>query len=381
MYLNYDEKEARYESLRRRMKKAGVDALVVVGMDTRGGTTGTGSFRYLTDFFIIFNYGVLLFFLDRDPILLVTSELQKEWAQRHSWVKAVYASLDIPETAASILRDTDWKGKTIGLSGLEHTPARLNDRLTQTLTEAEVVDCSQLLFEQRWVKSPQEQELIQRAAHILDQSYEEVTRWIRPGLTEYEVVGKLEGFHREHGFDQTFNLISSGPFPENGGRPFVGLPWYPSTREIQKGDVIVLEMTGSYAGYWAQLVRTVSLGVSNDEVCKYHEKALASLHAGVGVLKKGATPRDVAEAFVAGASVGEELFVGPPFGHFVGLDLVEARVSPDSLAKILPGVAVIIHPTIKKKGGPEVIFWGQTYIVCDEGPVSLSEASDEFKIL
>jgi hypothetical protein len=62
MYLNAEERDRRFEELRKRMKANSIDALLIVGMDTRGGGTGTGSFRYLTDFFCYLSLWRLSFF-------------------------------------------------------------------------------------------------------------------------------------------------------------------------------------------------------------------------------------------------------------------------------------------------------------------------------
>jgi Xaa-Pro aminopeptidase len=381
MYLSDEEKDRRFGELKKKMKENNIDVLLVSGMDTRGGGTGTGSFRYLTDFFIIFHYAVLVFPMDRDPVIFISSELQKYWAMKHGWIKDVRATSNISNAVASLLYENGYGIKRTGISGSENHPAALTQKLKEVMSEAMFIDCSDMLFEMRLVKNIEEQRLMKTCAEILDSSFVQICQEIKPGMREYEIVGRLEGFHRSHGVDDTFNLISSGPFPHDGGEPFPGLPWYPSKREIRENDVILLEMTGSYGGYWTQLVRTIWVGEPNEVFKSYHRVALKSIESGIKVLKKGNTPSDLVEAMEESAKDESDFSAGPPFGHFTGLDLVEARVSRDTSIKFKPGITVIIHPTIQKRMGPKAIFWGQTYLVGEEGCLRLNEVGDDLVVI
>jgi hypothetical protein len=73
MYLSEQERDRRHGLVRRAMNEAGVDALRVVGNNHYSGSPlfSTGSFRYLTDFFIFSLYGLLLFFREDEPVVLV----------------------------------------------------------------------------------------------------------------------------------------------------------------------------------------------------------------------------------------------------------------------------------------------------------------------
>jgi Xaa-Pro aminopeptidase len=381
MYLNAEERDRRFEELRKRMKANSIDALLIVGMDTRGGGTGTGSFRYLTDFFIIYHYGVLVFSRDQDPILFIGSELQRYWAIKHGWIRDVRVSSDISDGVVSLLLSNGYGKKAIGMSGLENHPAGLTRRLSGAMPEASLVDCSSILFEMRLVKNPEEQRLMKTCAEIIDSSFVKICQEIKPGMREYEIVGRLEGFHRSCDLDKTFNLISSGPFPTNGNGLFPGLPWYPSNREITRKEAILLEITASYGGYWTQLVRTVSIGNASLDLKDYHSVALKSIESGVKILKKGHTCLDVVDAMERSAKSESDFSSGPPFGHFIGLDLVEARVSRDTPIKLQPGITVTVHPTIQRRMGPKVIFWGQTYLVAEDKCLRLNEVDDELVVL
>ena len=156
-------------------------------------------------------------------------------------------------------------------------------------------------------------------------------------MKEYEVAGILEGYHRGHGADKTFNLVFSGPFPvTKEGIPFQGLPWCPGRREIEKGDCVHLEMTTVYGGYWNQLVRIVSVGSQNAELTRFHEATVATMQAGISAMKVGTK---MSEAVQTMARVAEEnnFKLTTPMGHFCGLDLVEGRFDGESQVVLKSG--------------------------------------------
>jgi len=380
MYLSERERDRRYDQLREIMVKEDIGAFVVVGNNCVGGTTGTGSFRYLTDYFMIFSYGLLIFFRTEDPTLFVGSDLQHVWASRYSWIHDIRVSPDLAQLAARLLAEKGLTRGKIGVVGMGSMPAAAYLSIKERLPEASFFDADFIFFGIRLKKGEAERDLLERAARINDDAYKEVLKHIRPGLREYEIVGILEGYHRGRGSDQTFNLISSGPFPTSlEGIPFQGLPWHPGIREIREGDCILLEMTTTYGGYWNQLVRMVSVRKQNPEVIRFHRTALIGLEAGLKEIKMRAKTRDLVQS-VARATEKEGFALGLPMGHFAGLDVMEGRVSPDSDVVLEPGIAVVIHPCVMNAQGVRFL-WGQTYFMTDDGPVNLNQSDDALHVV
>jgi len=105
MYLSSAERDRRFKELRQAMGKENVDALLVVG---NGHATGSpllapGSFRYLSDFFVMTLYGILVFFKEDKPIMLLPGELQKIYADKYSWIDDVRVSSNYAETIVELL--------------------------------------------------------------------------------------------------------------------------------------------------------------------------------------------------------------------------------------------------------------------------------------
>jgi Xaa-Pro aminopeptidase len=378
MYLSSQERDRRYGALRASMAKEEIPVLIVIG---NGHSTGspvfaTGGFRYLSDFFIFSQYGILLFFLEDDPIMLVPMELQETVARKYSWVDDIRLSVDYAETVAGILKEKGLEKKKVGIISMESIPASMYLSLREKIPEARFLDAGSMLMRLRFIKSGEERKLLKKAAELNDGAYEEVLKKLKPGMKEYEVAGIIEGFHRGHGADKTFNLVFSGPFPAfKDGTPFQGLPWCPGQREIEKGDCVHMEITNACAGYWSQLVRIVAVGAENRELTKFHEAAVMAMRSGLEIVKAGTKTADVVNV-MAETSEKYGFTLTAPLGHFVGLDLIEARVAEGSEVLFDPGVAAIIHARIDDAKGANMLLWGETYLMTETGIVRLNRTDD-----
>ena len=378
MYLSEQERDRRYGLVRRAMNKEGIDVLLVVGNShaTGGALFSTGSFRYLTDFFIFSSYGLLLFFQEDKPIMLVPMELQEVMAKKYSWIKDIRLSFDYAETVAGMLQGKGLHDRKIGIISMDSLPASTYLSLKERLPKAIFTEATAVVLPFRFVKGEEERLLMRKAAELNDAAYIEVLERLKPGMREYEVAGIIEGYHRGRGADKTFNLVFSGPFPATqDGIPFQDLPWCPGQRAVEKGDCVHLEMTTVYGGYWNQLVRIIAIGRENADLEKFHHAAVATTQAG---LKKMKTGMKMCEVIPSMAETAKEHGFGltTPMGHFAGLDLVEARVDANSRVILEPGIAMILHPRLDDFKGRKILLWGETYMMTDRGPARLNQTDD-----
>jgi Xaa-Pro aminopeptidase len=378
MYLSEQERDRRYGLVRKALNKEGIDALLVVGNNhaSGGALFSTGSFRYLTDFFIFSLYGLLLFFREDEPIMLVPMELQEAMAKKYSWIKDIRLSLSYVETVAQVLQEKGLHDRKIGIISMESLPANTYLSLKERLPKAIFSEATSLVLPLRFIKGEEERLLMEKAGRMNDGAYKEVLERLKPGMREYEVAGIIEGYHRGKGADKTFNLVFSGPFPATEeGVPFQGLPWCPGQRAIEKGDCVHLEMTTVYGGYWNQLVRIIAVGLKNAELERFHQAAVATTESGLKRMKTGIKMSEVIPSM---AETAKRYGFGltTPMGHFVGLDLIEARVDADSPVLLEPGIAMILHPRLDDFRGRRIILWGETYIMTDRGPTRLSQTDD-----
>jgi Xaa-Pro aminopeptidase len=168
---------------------------------------------------------------------------------------------------------------------------------------------------------------------------------VRPGTAEREVAGAIEAAMRAAGYErQAFDtIVASGPN--------AALPHHRAgDRQLQSGDLVVLDFGGVLDGYCCDLTRTVCIGAPSlqarqvyDAVLAAQRAAIASVKPGVDAVSVDAAARQVLEARGLGEAFGHGT------GHGLGLDVHEeprvARARPDVPNVALePGMVFTIEP-------------------------------------
>jgi|SRR5208282_1696690 len=375
MDISTEEMTRRYARLLKTLSNDGFKALLVIGTANSNGNAavyGAGTFRYLSDFYIMTLYGVLVICPPHDPAMFVPTELSRERGTRVSWVKDVRHSLDYGADVAGFLEECEITDGKVGIINIESIPARLYTALCERLPEIDFVDGSSAVIPSRFIKSEEERGLIAKSAEINDQAFQKVLDEMQPGMKEFEVVNIVESCQRSLGADGLFNLISSGPF--GGGTQGRARLFHASRREIKRGDSVSLEVSCSYGGYWSQLVRAVSVGVADPDAVQMQKAAMATLKRGLDELCVGMRVREYFDIMAKEAGL-HGFKLATPMGHFVGLDLMEARIDDITDLTFEPDMAFIVHPHLIDSRG-RWLLWGHTFIMTKSGAVSLHRTEE-----
>jgi Xaa-Pro aminopeptidase len=370
------ERERRSRTLQQMMETAGIGALILVG-DTNVGSDMYGDFRYYVDNRIITNRQVAVLFAGYDPALFVSSSIQRQAAERRSSVRDCRLSDNMIEDVVKLLKERKVSGR-VGVN-LNVLPVTWYNDLNRELPGVELVDVHSQILDARFRRSEEEAELLRACAPLADGGYEAAVRMIRPGVTEYEIAAAIEDYARARGAEQHFTLIGSGRFAFGDGNG-LPLPYSPSMRRVEAGDSVMMEITPCLEGYWTQIVRTVNVGEPNAELEKLHRVAVGAIKKGLEVFKPGTTIREVVLA-IDDYIKDSGYIPSPPYGHVCGVDLIDARVSSRNEQVLTPGTGVIIHPTVVTPDGKTTFFWGETYIVTENGYQRINKASDELLTL
>ncbi|MFT4038793.1 MAG: Xaa-Pro peptidase family protein [Thermomicrobiales bacterium] len=211
----------------------------------------------------------------------------------------------------------------------------------------EFVPAGAAIHRLREVKDAAELAAIRRAAAITDSALQSVLATLKPGVTEKELVWRLESAMRDLGADgPAFSTgVAAGP---HGARPHHAA----GDRPIEEGEPIVIDMGAKVDGYCADLTRTVVLG---EPTPLYRERynlvlaanlaALAAIRPGISGQAADAAGRDV----IVAAGAGEAFFHG--LGHGVGLLIHEApSLGLKSEDTLQPGHVVTIEPGVYYEG-------------------------------
>lgn len=368
------EKESRHRAIRRVLDTDTLKALILIG-DTSVGPGIYGDLRYFTNYRVIYYRQVVVVFPDFESVLFLGSNgAQRQGAAQRSFVSDCRVSGNFKTDIADLLKERGVDSGRVGVN-FEMLPAAWYMHLNQELPQVEWVEAHERIMQVRLQRSEEEANIYRKGAALADGGFEAVVKFIRPGVSEYEIVAECERVARAGGAEESFTLISSGKFALGDGNLLPGLN-APSHRRVEIGDTIEIEITPRYEGYWTQLVRRVTVGEHNDDLNKITSISCDAIKKGLEHLKPGGTVADVVSAIESHVTVcGYEL--KPPVGHICGIDLVESRIDGHNEMVLSPGNALIIHPLILTPDGKSSSFWGETYLVTHNGYERLNRIGDE----
>jgi Xaa-Pro aminopeptidase len=373
MAFSDTELERRHKAIHRIMDTKELKALILFG-DTNVGSDVLGDFRYYVDNRNIAGRQVAMLFPQREPVLFVGSAIQRQAAERRSSIGDCRLSDNMLADMVKLLKEQNvWNGK-VGVN-FEVLPVNWYRYLKKELPEIDWVETHGDILSIRLRHVPEEADLFRKCAALGDGSYEAALQTIRPGVSEYEIAAAIEEYARARGAEQHFTLVGCGKFAlgDKNGLP---LPYSPSMRRVEASDSVVMEISPCLEGYWTQIVRTVNVGSPNANLDKLYRVSRDAIQKSLEVFKPGKTVRDVVAAIDAHIkSCG--YIPKPPYGHVCGIDLIDARVSPQNGQVLEPGTAVILHPTVFTPDNKNSFFWGETYLVTHDGYERLHHASDE----
>ena len=160
--------------------------------------------------------------------------------------------------------------------------------------DAEWIDVTGVLDEMRLVKSPAEQALMRRAAHVTDAAAMAAIEAIADGVSEREVAAHCMDAMIRAGGDP----VGFGPFIRPGARLGEEHGTWGDGAYVS-GEPVFLELSGCVSRYHAPLGRLIHLGAIRDEDARMAETAVAAFEAVLSALRPGAAARDVYGAWQA----------------------------------------------------------------------------------
>jgi Xaa-Pro aminopeptidase len=216
----------------------------------------------------------------------------------------------------------------------------------------------------RAVKEAAEVEHIAKAAGIADAAMEYIRDKIQAGMTEKQVAWEIEKFMREKGSQSIpFDIIvASG---KNSALPHA----QPSTKTINNGEPIMIDIGARIEGYGSDLSRTICLGTPDDNFKRLYDIVLGAQLGAMAIIKEGMTG---AEADNLARVIIEEAGYGKAFGHGLGHGVGLApheppRLGPNSSDRLSEGMVFTIEPGIYLEG------WGgvriEDLVIMEKGKV------------
>jgi Xaa-Pro dipeptidase len=341
--------ESRLSRLRLNMEAKNMEAIALLPGPSMFFLTGLS--------FHLLERPIIGFFTTRRNPLFIVPELER------SKVESSHLEIDVlpyGEDQASRLAAFDMAGETLRLEGarigIEPLVMRAFELriLEGAIPGAKFVAADDVVSELRLNKDESEIEAMRLAVRVAETALQEMVAWVKPGFTEIEIASELivqvlrAGSEAEIPFSP---IVSSGP-----NSAFVHAT--PSNRQLQVGDMLMIDFGARAKGYVSDITRTFAVGEISDEMRKVYEVVKEANEAGKNAVMAGARCSEVDHAT---RSVIEEAGYGEYFlhrtGHGIGLEGHEGPyISGDNPLILTEGMTFTIEPGlyIPNQGGVRI---------------------------
>ena len=250
-------------------------------------------------------------------------------------------------------------------------------RYLDNALQVELVPAQGLVNGLRAAKDQEEIDAMVQAQRISERAFDEILKFIRPGVTEKEIAAKLEYDMLRFGAQKmSFDpIVVSGP---NGSLPH-GIP---GDKKVANGEFITMDFGCIYNGYCSDMTRTVALGEPTEEMRKVYNVVLQAQLAGLAASRAGVTGKSIdaaARKVIEDAGYGD--YFGHGYGHSVGIEIHESPNANTRDETLMPvGAAVSAEPGIYLPGRFGVRI-EDVAVMTEDGCVDITKAPKELIVL
>ncbi len=225
-----------------------------------------------------------------------------------------------------------------------------------------IIDPATIVHEMRVLKSPEEIELMQKAADIAAEAHVEAMKAVRSGMMEYEVEALIEQIFRRHGSGPSYTSIVGA------GANATVLHYINNDGELRDGELLLVDAGAEFKGYASDITRTFPInGRFSKAQREIYDLVLETQMSCVEMVRPGVTHDELkahsVELLTAGM-VKLGLLKGEPaelikeekykqfymhgLGHLLGIDVHDVGIYYyDKQSRALePGVVMTIEPGI-----------------------------------
>lgn len=291
------------------------------------------------------------------PGSLYASATKNTWVKNQIWMprypeKFPNAPLTPIAAIKKVFKELNLTNSTIGMELGLHTRIGWTQNMFQefktTFPNITIIDATDLLWKLRMIKSKAEIEALKKACDATNEAFRVSFESLRPGMTERE-LGTIAyvTMTEQTGYRPSFVMIRSGPKKYD----MVNCP--PFDKEIEKGDILVLDLGATYKGYTCDFMRMACIGEPTREQKEYFDVQLSSQIAGVEAVGPGVKVNEVCGACVRvidEMGFADKVTPVRGVGHGLGLSGGEPPSMSCSSDTILePGMFITVEPIFTDK--------------------------------
>lgn len=251
----------------------------------------------------------------------------------------------------------------------------LYNQLTDLFPDTKWESTKMILENIAAVKDESELEALRTAVEITDKVFDEILQFFKVGIAEKEIALELGMRFKKYGEGEAFSsIVASGP---NSALPHA----QPGERKLKQGDFVIVDAGAKYAGYHADMTRTVVIGKVTDKHREIYDLVKKAQQAGIDAAQAGVACKVVDDAtrnVIADAGYGDKYIHST--GHGIGLEVhTSPRLSQQSEEILKENNVVTIEPGVYLTG------WGGVRIEDDivvkkDGNDVLNKTSKELMI-
>ena len=211
-----------------------------------------------------------------------------------------------------------------------------------------------------------------------DDSVAALAEHARPGIPEHELARIVEDVYLgKGGINGIHFMITTSMHDPKGGVPQQHL----SNRILQKGDVLVTEISTNYAGYTGQVLRTFTIGEDpTPEYQRLHDVAMEAFDRIAGVIKAGAGVEGVLEAadvvHERGFTVYDDVVHGASQLPPILRTRKTTRGTPPDF-RFETNMCLVIQPNVVTEDGLRGVQFGEMMRVTDTGLENMHDCPRE----
>ena len=283
----------RYSAIREAMAKDNLDAILISG--ARGSSEVTYLANYLPQ-----SPCWLLFPREGDTTVFVHFFNHQPCAKAQSIVEDLrwYGPTPLP-TLVEEIKKRRMSTSKIGLVSMRAMASGHVTELQRQLPEAEFVEFGPQFGRIRRVRSEEELVYLRKSGYLTDLACAALENNLRPGLTEQDVLAIVYNAYLKNGGDPGIHFIAT----TNMDNPDRFVPWQRQTsRVLERGSVVITELTVTYWGYSTQIHRPFAIG---KEPTPTYRKLFDAAYECYESVRKNCKPGTTSEQIVAATSAIE----------------------------------------------------------------------------
>lgn len=349
--IPYTEYKQRIETARSLMERDDIDALLIFDIDNIRYYTGQVKSSY--GFTYGWRRGVIIP-KENDVVFVSSSEIYRN-SQITTWIT------DIRPWGGPEPQKRGWhteheklfievlkglKAKKVGAELSDFLKPEISftefQKIKSGLPNTEIVDASDLIMEQRQIKSEYEQSivrtLVEKVCRVIKKSFNE----FKPGMTERELHKMFWlGFVEEGIHDDPMDgrYMFSGP-----GRYDAYIMGSYDT-PLNKGDTLFIDGGPRYKGYFCDIQRNLCIGEPTEGIKRLHKISVDATEAALKSIKPGTMACDVYNAAKKELKKHDSRYEMSFFaGHSIGLYTHELPYLDEKTTQIIkPGMCLAVE--------------------------------------